>query len=390
MRSEPDVAKLPKELTLILQFINDNKRLIQKEQLQDVDWNYFLELAIHHRLFPLLHKQIRNYKNNIIPGYVCQTLEKQYKFNVFRMLQLSGEMEQLSKLLLSQNINSIFIKGPVIAHDLYGDISLRTSSDLDFLVELKNLEKVEIILKQLGYVKKEFISSVLNDWKWRHSNVIYFDPVKDVKVEIHWRLHPGPGKEPSFNELWQRSRVSNLTQSIVHFLGKEDLFLFLISHGARHGYCRLRWLYDIHRFMQQDDINWEKLDQLIKTHQNRVVIGLAGILTSKIFATKLPENMDKFVASTKAQRLATNTLFYLEDMINVHEEPPVEEVSRYHSKYLFSLMSMPQKMLFILSFLYPYAEDAATLPLPKSLHFLYFPLRPMLWAWRKTKKQALS
>ena len=43
-----------------------------------------------------------------------------------------------------------------------------------------------------------------------------------------------------------------------------------------------------------------------------------------------------------------------------------------------------------MSFLYPYPEDAEILPLPKYLQFLYFPLRPFLWAWRKTMKRALT
>ena len=39
-----------------------------------------------------------------------------------------------------------------------------------------------------------------------------------------------------------------------------------------------------------------------------------------------------------------------------------------------------------MSFLYPYPEDAETLPLPKYLHFLYFPLRPFLWALEENKE----
>ena len=82
--------------------------------------------------------------------------------------------------------------------------------------------------------------SVLNDWKWRHHHVTYFHPQKKIKLEIHWRLNPGPAKEPSFRRImgWKRIRVL-LTSYPVYFLGREDLFLFLVSHGARHGWSRL-------------------------------------------------------------------------------------------------------------------------------------------------------
>lgn len=42
-----------------------------------------------------------------------------------------------------------------------------------------------------------------------------------------------------------------------------------------------------------------------------------------------------------------------------------------------------------MSYLYPYPIDAKILQLPKTLHFLYFPLRPLLCFWRKTRKHAL-
>ena len=55
-----------------------------------------------------------------------------------------------------------------------------------------------------------------------------------------------------------RKRISSLTSYPIYFLGREDLFLFLVSHGARHGWSRLRWLTDIDRLLKQE-LNWEFL-----------------------------------------------------------------------------------------------------------------------------------
>ncbi|WP_217582298.1 nucleotidyltransferase family protein, partial [Lysinibacillus sp. GbtcB16] len=79
-----------------------------------------------------------------------------------------------------------------------------------------------------------------------------------IKIEIHWRLHPGPGKEPSFEALWERKRTSTLTSESIYQLGREDLFLFLISHGARHGWSRLRWLLDINQMVKQG-LDWKEV-----------------------------------------------------------------------------------------------------------------------------------
>ena len=179
------------------------------------------------------------------------------------MLHLSAEMEKVSKLFSKHEIQTLFLKGPVLAENLYGDISMRTSSDIDFLIPIENLEKAEALLRDLGYEKDDYIQSVLNDWRWRHHHVTYFHPNKKMKLEIHWRLHPGPGKEPSFDDLWVRKRKSTLTNFPVYLLGREDLFLFLVCHGARHGWSRLRWLVDIQMLMKQN-VEWGKLVNFIQ------------------------------------------------------------------------------------------------------------------------------
>ena len=58
------------------------------------------------------------------------------------MLHLTREMEIICKSFNDNQIKSIVLKGPVLAADLYGDLSLRTSSDLDILFPLLILIKL--------------------------------------------------------------------------------------------------------------------------------------------------------------------------------------------------------------------------------------------------------
>ena len=83
----------------------------------------------------------------------------------------------------------------------------------------------------------------------RTKHVTYIHPQKGIILEIHWRLHSNSINEPTFEELWKRKRIKNLANYPIYFLGREDLFLYLIAHGARHGWFRLRWLLDIHQIM---------------------------------------------------------------------------------------------------------------------------------------------
>lgn len=383
------LADFPKELNMILLLLNmeeDEKILLKnKEMFDNIDWNLFLKLTRHHRIFPIIYLLLKKLNEKAIPQYVLETLHRDYCKNTFQMLYLSREMEQISRLFTENNIRVLFLRGPILGVDLYGDISLRTSVDLDIFVPIDDLDKVDEILLRHGYKKDEFFSTILEEWKWRHHHLNYIHTKMKTKLEIHWRLNEGPGKEPTFSELWQRRRKSSLTSYPVYYLEKEELFLLLVTHGARHGWSRLGWLVDIDRIVKQN-LDWNLLNRLLKKYQCFHIGGQALILTSQLLKTSVVEEMKIFMAGKRPRKLAFEALFYIKQMVNLHAYPIPEDVDRYHKRHLFALMSNRQKFLFILSFFYPYPMDAEALPLPKALQFLYVPLRPILWAWRKTGK----
>ncbi|NOV00218.1 nucleotidyltransferase domain-containing protein [Paenibacillus planticolens] len=379
-----DEGPFSKELSLLLSFMRNDPA-----EITEIDWDKFLELARHHRVYSILYNYLRKVDHVRIPPQVRQTLKKEYQSNTFDMLRLSAQMEELCKLFSDTDIRAIVLKGPVLAADLYGDLSLRTSRDLDILIPIQDLDQAEELLKGQGYVKEEEYKTILNDWKWRHHHVTYIHKNTGVTLEIHWRLGPGPGKEPGFDELWDRKRISTLTSNPVYYLGREDLFLFLASHGARHGWSRLRWLADIDRIARQH-FDFPRLHQLLKKNRQLHLGAQALILSQQLLHTPLTVDLESITVSKRAKRLASDAIFYIGQMVNLHTPPLPEHVSKYHKRHLFSLMPTPHKILFVVSFLYPYPEDAETLPLPKPLQLLYFPLRPVLWVWRKTLKRNLS
>lgn len=387
-----ELSVLPKELQLILLLIemhSENRELTIDESFKDIDWSLFVQLVKHHRVYPTIYLQLKKMNDNMIPKFVIESLQKMYNKNVFHMLLLSREMVRISKIFAENNVRLLILKGPVLAVDLYGDISLRTSVDLDVLVSIKDLDKIDNLLLDIGYFRDEYFKSLLGEWKWRHHHLNYIDSKSGLKLELHWRLTKGPGKEPGFDELWKNKRMSSLSSNPVYYLGKEELFLYLVSHGARHGWSRLSWLVDIRKMLKQNlDLN--KLHQLLKEYQRLHIGGQALILLSQLFKTSISKEKEILKFGNRSKKLAREALFYIKQIISLHSYPVPEDIARYHKRYLFSLMSYQQKFLFTMSFFYPYPMDAEILPLPKILHFLYFPLRPFLWAWRKTRNLSLS
>ncbi|KRE97070.1 Renal dipeptidase [Paenibacillus sp. Soil766] len=391
--SQATSALFSKELKLLLAFMNmppgEKQINMCNENFKDIDWDELLVLTRHHRVYPNVYDHLRQINDERIPAYVIRQLQKDYQRNTFSMLHLSSEMGNIAKQCNETGIRVLVLKGPVLADDLYGDVSLRTCSDLDILIPIDNLMQAESMLVGLGYVKEEVYKTILGDWKWRHHHITYKHPQKGIKLEIHWRLGPGPGKEIPFNELWENKRMCSITKHPVYYLGREDLFLFLASHGARHGWSRLRWLVDIDRILRQD-LEHDRLKYQLKKYRQSHIAAQAIILAVKLLQTPLTNELESIAMAKRGGHLAEDAYFYIHQKVNLHTIPVPDHISKYHKRHLFSLMTYWQKVLFILSFLYPYPEDAETLKLPQPLHVLYFPLRPLLWTWRKTKKHVLS
>ncbi|MFJ8064752.1 nucleotidyltransferase family protein [Psychrobacillus sp. NPDC096426] len=392
MKNKLNLSKIPKEVLFILELLeDDNKGLFQKKNhllYSDLDWQLFVDYATHHRLYPVLYNKVKQLDEPLLPDSVLQSLKELYKENTYKMLQLSGEMSFINNLLYENRIKTIFLKGPILAKDLYGDISLRTSGDLDFLIPIERIDEAEKLLVEQGYKRKDNFDRILNDWKFRNHHVTYFHPHKRITLEIHWRLHPGPARETNFQDLWERKRESNLTASPISYLGKEDLFHFLVVHGARHGWYRLRWLHDIHQIMKQS-LNWDLVYALFKKNHHVPHAGQALILASQLFGTKLTNDVHVLINNKQAFPLAQKAIFYLGRMENLHSPTVSKDITQYHKHYILSSNSIQTRCLMIITKFYPSSVDAVTLPLPKYMHFLYFPLRPILSIYRKIKKPIL-
>ena len=41
-----------------------------------IDWNLFIELALHHRVYPLLYAKIKSVPNELVPKFVIQVIER--------------------------------------------------------------------------------------------------------------------------------------------------------------------------------------------------------------------------------------------------------------------------------------------------------------------------
>ncbi len=373
------VTGFSKELNLMLALIKNDGDSIKILLDSSINWYVFLEVVKQHRLYPIIYKKLNDGLTKEIPEEILVQLRDLYQQNTFRMMKMSAEMERLSDCFQKQEIRCLFLKGPALAYHLYGNLSLRTSNDLDVLISLKDLKKADDLLLQRGYERDEYKRSVLGDWKWKNHHVEYIHPDTLQKVELHWKLHPGGAKEPGFDQLWNRKQASTLTKKPVYILGTEDLYIFLMIHGARHGWFRLRWLIDLVDLSKQIT-DWRMIKKMQRKYQISHIVAQVDLLTEGLIGKKLSKYGH---VTERSYQLAEDALFLIMNEIDIHDDRLSGRFAKRADDYYQSIMTRKQKAFRLLGALYPCIDDAKTLPLPKSLHFLYFPLRPFLWMWRK-------
>ncbi|MUT68060.1 nucleotidyltransferase family protein [Paenibacillus sp. NEAU-GSW1] len=387
-----DLSAVSKELSFMLELLRNEGELSEEKAMREadgLDWEQFLAFKRYHHTYPIMYPRLLRWNSHRhwIPAFVLAELKADYSSNTFVMLHLAGEMNRVSSALAEREIKALTLKGPVLASLLYGELSGRTSGDLDVLVPKDSVAAAEAALLAIGYRRNAAQDEVLGNKERKTHHLSFVNDHKGIEVELHWRLNPDTIKEPAFEELWQRRQGCALGPD-AYTLGNEDLLVYLVLHGVRHGWSCLRWLLDIDRMLGKQ-LDWDAILRLFARYEAVHLGGQAFLLANQLLGTKLPDAAAEMASGSRPRRLAQMALAFIREEVVLFPKPERQDVAISFNRYLLATMPFRQKRLYVLNKLYPSSWDAQVLPLPKSLHFLYFPLRPFLWFWRQVKRQSI-
>ena len=166
-----------------------------------------------------------------------------------RSFAQTRQLGQLTRLLQSKEVPHLVLKGPVFSQFLYGNPCTRSSSDLDLLIDPRQLSFTHRLLGNEGYT----VRSPLPGEGRRKAEIRYLKArtyqsgTAQCSLDLHWKLFSQwIAHEISFAQLWSRKQTVQLEEGWeCHTLGNEDTILFAAFHAAQDGFCRLRHLLDI-------------------------------------------------------------------------------------------------------------------------------------------------
>lgn len=282
--------------------LSATRTLPDSTQITDIatritDWTQVIAAAREHRVLPLL-PQLLSVPGLSLPVPVRQEILDHASRQAMVCLKLAAEVVKLSQSLDRAGIRALFFKGITLSQQLYGDIARRSPGDIDLLVAPDQFGAALSLLIERDYR--------LNDHRIAaDSQNLYRVPVRDLglrhpsgyQLELHRRLTQDHSLLPyDFDTLWQnRCSIPGLPGT-VQTLGHLHLALYLLVHGAEHGWTRLRWLSDLPPFFEDPAHAariWQEADKLHLTPALTEALTLCNMLIAAPPPASVPATVRK-------------------------------------------------------------------------------------------------
>lgn len=359
----------------------DTKQKIRDILKYDLNWDYIIDVSMKLAISPIMFHNLRKAGvNGAIPIEKMNQLKSLYYLNATHNLFIFNKLNEILNTFNEFNIPVIILKGGILAQVVYQNIALRSMSDIDLLVEKKDLINVRKIMQNLGYVQHD--GWVEEKKVHSHHLVPFTNQEKSIKIDIHWNLGMRENIFPiKMEDMWKRALKIKVFKYDSYMQSPEDLLIHLAIHLTFQHYCDLglRGLCDIYETIQfyKDDINWDYLVEISKKYRVGHLVYFALVLTQKVYSAEIPGKVFDLLQPRCSQIQLTrlkNTS--IEDIIELNVTKFKTPLARIQW-----IKSTRDKRKFLFNHLFPsYDEIAMRYSFSVSSKFIYFLylIRPFL------------
>jgi hypothetical protein len=337
-----------------------------------VDWPVLLEVAGLHGVGPLLWWTLSRAGPGAVPPEWAAHLQNQFHRNAAHGLLMQREAIRILTLFEDHGIRAIPYKGPVLASTVYGNVALRTYSDLDIVVRPRDVDRALALLLDDAYRLVHSDDERARDEHHRfHHELRRRD--ERVKVELHWSFAPPSWRfMRDLEPVWARLEAWDAGGGeLVQGLCPEDLLTVLCAHGARHWWLRLLWVADIAELVRaRSDMDWDAALGRAR-HDGVRRLTLSGLaLAADVLDAPVP---DVVRAAIRADPVVGSVVARLREVVLALR--PAEPSGRPASKlYLAMRERRREKAAYLL---FPNEEDLSSVSLPAGMNGLYWVVRPV-------------
>jgi len=259
-----------------------------------LDWNVVLSEAADNCVTPLLAKQLAAVAGDIIPADVLAALKDGARANAVRCLIFIAELIKIMDAFSAAGIEAIAYKGPVIAAQAYGDVTLREFEDLDIVLLQRDMAKANEIATGLGYrARFPWILSGDAGKSLVPGEYNYLNEARRIMIELHTevtlRHFPEP---PDLDDLRTRLTPVSLSGHVVNTFAPEDMLPILCIHGSKDFWMKFSWIADVAEFIQAlPGLDWNTVVARADAWRAGRMLHLGLALADDLLDVPLPEEV---------------------------------------------------------------------------------------------------
>jgi len=254
----PEAARRqPPELDLLLLCArwpqrDEDRQLIRELSARPLDWQRFLLLAQHHRLVPLVsHNLQASVGESPSPALdaVLNELREFSRDNAHQALHSLAELRRVVQELRARAIPVRVLKGLPLAQCAFGELGLRSTGDIDLLIDDSSILEADRVLRGFGYYGlfqlERFTPRQFSFYRTHWRDNAYQNSATGFEIDLHWRLFRNsrmPGADLCATPAGQSISFGGFQ---VETLPQRENLLYLCVHGTFDGWLFLKSLADV-------------------------------------------------------------------------------------------------------------------------------------------------
>jgi len=326
-----------------------------------------------------------------VPDNIEKYLYEIFTLNSIRNIKLLTALIKILRTFNQANINIIPLKGPLLSDTIHGHIGIRSSSDLDLLIQKKDYPYVRQELAKIGYLplkvsySEEFIMDFLRHRPFTKGNVC--SPLNPL-VEIHWNFYPQQPQEFDMRQVWKTAVPTKTENTPFLSLSPSYILIHLAISLRIHGYLNFRHFSDLDALLTnfKDKIDWEYVIKQAVINKQRIALFYALYFSRELLETDIPSNILKRIRPSWLQKKLVSILVNQQKIAF----PEKKENAILYSDLvnLLTIDSLNDAFRILYRILFSHPEDMAerykksSFPETSRLSFL---LRPFYLIWSVIK-----
>ncbi len=357
-----------------------------------LDWDFVLSEATENSVGPLLEMNLRAVVPDAAPAAALERLRITCRANTVRCLFLAAELHKILELFRTAGIVAIPYKGPVLAEQAYGNLTLRDFDDLDIVLPQRDLQKAHEVMLGLGYrARFPWILSKNSKTALVPGEYNYRDEKRRAVVELHTELTLRHFPvTPDVDRFAQRLVNVMVAGHDVPTLSPEDLLPVLCVHGSKDFWERISWIADVAELIQrQTDPDWDRAFRTAESLRVERMLHVGLALANDLLQAPMPEEIRKQVrgdgeALSVAREVEERTLSRNPSRVSAGKR------MRFRRRMVRGMLAGWRYSLRLA--VIPAEEDWEMVQLPGPLAPLYLVLRPLRllqkYGWARRRQDA--